>query len=147
MEKLVCGSCSAPIAPNTTDPFLTCEYCDTSITNPFYAAPAVEEKEEPVLDGQPQEEQTAESPVSTLAQAVGGVARTLLQRSLLHRSLQRSVKQRPIIQRTHAHPAVQHVRPPRPSVIQPRPRMQHPHGMRPPRGGAGRPMGGGRKPR
>ena len=158
MEKLVCTSCGATITPNTTEPFLTCEYCDSSITNAFYVEPAPK----PANEEKPQDspaaqtvqetsvEEEANSPVSTLVEAVGGVARTLLQRSLINRSLQRSVKQRPIIQRTNARPTVQHVRPPRPSVAQPRPHMQHPHGMRRAQaGGPGRPMGGpgrGRKP-
>lgn len=36
MEKIICSSCGATITPNTTQPFLTCEYCDTAIPNAYY---------------------------------------------------------------------------------------------------------------
>ena len=36
MEKLLCSGCGAAIVPNNTQPFLTCEYCDTSMSNPYY---------------------------------------------------------------------------------------------------------------
>lgn len=51
MEKMICSSCGATMTPNNTQPFLTCEYCDTTVTNPHYvqgetaAAPAVDLQE------------------------------------------------------------------------------------------------------
>ena len=48
MEKMICSSCGATMTPNNTQPFLTCEYCDTTVANPHYeqgtatAAPAVD---------------------------------------------------------------------------------------------------------
>lgn len=36
MEKMICSSCGATMTPNTTQPFLTCEYCDTTVDNPHY---------------------------------------------------------------------------------------------------------------
>lgn len=36
MEKMICSSCGATMTPNNTQPFLTCDYCDTTVTNPHY---------------------------------------------------------------------------------------------------------------
>ncbi len=36
MEKMICSCCGAAIVPNITQAFLTCEYCDTSVSNPHY---------------------------------------------------------------------------------------------------------------
>ncbi|MBQ8554236.1 MAG: hypothetical protein IJ438_00040 [Clostridia bacterium] len=36
MEKLICSSCGATLTPNTTQAFLTCEYCDTTVPNAHY---------------------------------------------------------------------------------------------------------------
>lgn len=36
METMTCACCSAKLVPTTLTPFLTCEYCDTSIPNPHY---------------------------------------------------------------------------------------------------------------
>lgn len=36
MEKLICSSCGATLTPNATQPFLTCEYCDTTVPNTHY---------------------------------------------------------------------------------------------------------------
>lgn len=49
MEKLVCAGCCAPIAPTTTQAFLTCEYCGTSIPNPYYSEVAAKEAAKPSL--------------------------------------------------------------------------------------------------
>ena len=40
METMTCACCSAKLVPTTLTPFLTCEYCDTSIPNPHYDAGA-----------------------------------------------------------------------------------------------------------
>lgn len=36
MEKIICSSCGATLTPNNTQPFLTCEYCDTTVPNAYY---------------------------------------------------------------------------------------------------------------
>lgn len=36
MEKIICSSCGATMTPNSTQPFLTCEYCDTTVPNTYY---------------------------------------------------------------------------------------------------------------
>jgi len=36
MEKLICSSCGATLTPNNTQPFLTCEYCETTVPNAHY---------------------------------------------------------------------------------------------------------------
>ena len=40
METMICACCSAKLVPTTLTPFLTCEYCDSSIPNPHYDAAA-----------------------------------------------------------------------------------------------------------
>lgn len=40
METMICSCCSARLVPTTLTPFLTCEYCDSSIPNPHYDADA-----------------------------------------------------------------------------------------------------------
>lgn len=42
MEKMTCSGCCAPLVPNTTTAFLTCEYCGTTVANPHYDAAAAE---------------------------------------------------------------------------------------------------------
>lgn len=49
MEKLICSSCGAAITPNTTQPILTCEYCDTSIPNAYYVESDAKAAAEPTL--------------------------------------------------------------------------------------------------
>ncbi len=49
MEKMICSCCSAAIVPNVTQTFLTCEYCDTSIPNPYYNEAAAAEASKPTL--------------------------------------------------------------------------------------------------
>ena len=53
METMICNCCGAKLVPTTLTPFLTCEYCDTSIPNPHYDAAAAtavaEAAEKPVL--------------------------------------------------------------------------------------------------
>ena len=39
MEKLICPACGAPLTPDSAQPFLNCEYCDTSVENKYYVAP------------------------------------------------------------------------------------------------------------
>lgn len=53
MEKLICSSCCAPMVPTQAQAFLTCEYCGTSMENPFYdaaAAAAAAEAAKPSLE-------------------------------------------------------------------------------------------------
>lgn len=40
MEKIICASCGATMTPNNTQPFLTCEYCDTTVPNAYYSESA-----------------------------------------------------------------------------------------------------------
>lgn len=40
MEKIICSSCGATMTPNSTQPFLTCEYCDTTVPNAYYVQDA-----------------------------------------------------------------------------------------------------------
>lgn len=40
MEKLTCSSCGATMNPNTTQPYLVCEYCDSAVENKYYTEPA-----------------------------------------------------------------------------------------------------------
>ena len=40
MEKLTCSSCGATMIPNTTQPYLVCEYCDSAMENKYYTGPA-----------------------------------------------------------------------------------------------------------
>lgn len=49
MEKLICSCCGAAIIPTTVQAFLTCEYCDTSISNPWYDEAAAAEAAKPSL--------------------------------------------------------------------------------------------------
>ena len=52
MEKLICSSCCAPIVPTNAKPFLTCDYCGTNVSNPYYdesAAAAAAREEKPDL--------------------------------------------------------------------------------------------------
>lgn len=141
MEKLVCSACGAPLTPNTDQPYLTCEYCDTAVPNAFYREPVPAAQPAPAAEAKPVEAESGD-PLSAIVETVGGVARTLVQRALINRSLQRSLRQRPLIWRSTVHPTIQQVRPPhRPGT--PNPRVQQPHGMRPPMGGRpGHPMGG-----
>ena len=39
MEKLTCTSCGATMTPNTNQPYLVCEYCDSAMENKYYVAP------------------------------------------------------------------------------------------------------------
>lgn len=36
VEKMICSSCGATLIPNTIQPALVCEYCDTAVANPYY---------------------------------------------------------------------------------------------------------------
>lgn len=47
METMICTCCGAKLVPTTLTPFLTCEYCDNSVTNPHYDASAAAEAEKP----------------------------------------------------------------------------------------------------
>ena len=49
MTKLICASCSAAITPTVTEAFLTCEYCGTSVANPYYDAAAAQKAAQPSL--------------------------------------------------------------------------------------------------
>lgn len=42
MEKLTCTACGATMTPNTVQPYLVCEYCDSAIENKYYDAAAAE---------------------------------------------------------------------------------------------------------
>lgn len=142
MEKLICSGCGAALTLNTTQPYLVCEYCDTAVPNAFYAEPA--QAEAAPVSAAAEEAETVEAaetdPVSALVETVGGVARTLLQRSMMNRALQRSVRQRPVMQRTAARPAVQRMRQEPMGPV----RVPNGHGMRgAPRGGHGGPGGRG----
>lgn len=53
MEKLTCSSCGATMTPNTNQPYLVCEYCDSAVENKYYIQPA-----EPVYAAQPGDETT-----------------------------------------------------------------------------------------
>lgn len=81
MEKLICSACGAPLAPNTNEPFLTCEYCDTTVANKYYAAPEAEEAKAPA------QETAAQAPETLTDETVdeteetsfgGGLLKTLL---------------------------------------------------------------------
>lgn len=50
MEKIICSCCGAAIVPNITKAFLTCEYCDTSTSNPYYSEEAAEKAAPPSLE-------------------------------------------------------------------------------------------------
>ena len=50
MEKLLCSCCGAAIVPTVAQAFLTCEYCDTSVPNPYYDATAAAEAAKPSLE-------------------------------------------------------------------------------------------------
>ena len=50
MEKMICSCCCAPIAPTVAHAFLTCEYCGTSMPNPFYDEAAAAEAAKPSLE-------------------------------------------------------------------------------------------------
>ena len=47
MEKLMCTGCGAPLAPNDTDRFLTCAYCETAVPNPYYDESAAAQAQQP----------------------------------------------------------------------------------------------------
>lgn len=49
MEKMLCSSCCAALPLQITHPFLRCEYCGTSVANPFYDAAAAAPAEKPTL--------------------------------------------------------------------------------------------------
>ncbi len=50
MEKIICSSCGAPLTPNSTQPFLTCEYCDTTVPNAYYDEASAKAAAVPSLD-------------------------------------------------------------------------------------------------
>lgn len=50
MEKMICSCCGAAIVPTIAQAFLTCEYCDTSVPNPYYDESAAEEAAKPTLE-------------------------------------------------------------------------------------------------
>lgn len=50
MNKLICKCCCAPIVPTTTQPFLTCAYCDASMPNPYYSQSDAAEAAQPSLE-------------------------------------------------------------------------------------------------
>lgn len=50
MEKMICACCGAAITPTTTQAFLTCEYCDTAVPNPYYDEAAAAEAAKPSLE-------------------------------------------------------------------------------------------------
>lgn len=50
MEKIICSSCGATMTPNTTSPFLTCEYCDTTVPNAYYDEASAKAAAEPTLE-------------------------------------------------------------------------------------------------
>lgn len=47
METMICSCCSAKLVPTTLTPFITCEYCDSSIPNPYYDEKAAAEAAKP----------------------------------------------------------------------------------------------------
>lgn len=49
MEKLICAGCAAPLVPDTSLPALTCEYCGTVVTNPYYIEAHAQAAKEPTL--------------------------------------------------------------------------------------------------
>lgn len=50
MEKIICSSCGATMTPNTTHPFLVCEYCDTTVPNAYYDVQSAKADAEPTLE-------------------------------------------------------------------------------------------------
>ena len=50
MEKIICASCGATLTPNTTQAFLTCEYCDTTVPNAYYNESDAKAAAEPTLE-------------------------------------------------------------------------------------------------
>ena len=50
MEKIICASCGATLTPNTTQAFLTCEYCDTTVPNAYYHESDAKAAAEPTLE-------------------------------------------------------------------------------------------------
>lgn len=49
MDKMICSCCGATLVPTTLTTFLTCEYCDSSVANPYYDQAAAAEAEKPSL--------------------------------------------------------------------------------------------------
>ncbi len=145
MEKLICPACGAPLTPDTSRPFLTCEYCDTPVENKFFAEPAVKEPEPEaetvVFEAADEAEETHSGP--SLLQTILGVGTAIAASNLRRRT---TIQRQPVIhtsplghapvkrthQRTlHAMPR-RHPEPPRTGGM----------GMRPMRPGMNRPMGG-----
>ena len=149
MEKLICTACGAPLAPDTSKPFLTCEYCDTAIENKYYVAPVTPEpapapEPAPVQDVLPRQEETASG--GSLLKTILGVGTAIAASSLRRKS---TVVRQPVIhtspmgrapQRTHQRAL--HATPRR----HPEPPRTGASGMRPARPGQSRPVGGMRGP-
>lgn len=50
MDKMICSCCGAAIVPTIAQAFLTCEYCDTAVPNPYYDEAAAAEAAKPSLE-------------------------------------------------------------------------------------------------
>ena len=118
MEKLICPACGAPLTPDSTQPFLTCEYCDTAVENKYYVAPPVveaAEKPEPIAETLTEEPEEETAPGRSLLKTLLGVGTAIAANNLRKRAV---VVHRPAVHpvlRT-GHPAIPH-RPPQPARI------------------------------
>ena len=120
MEKLICPACGAPLTPDSTQPFLTCEYCDTAVENKYYVAPPVVETvqkpaEEPIAETLMEESEEEAAPGRSLLKTLLGVGTAIAANNLRRRA---TVVRRPAVHpvlRT-GHTAIPH-RPPEPPRI------------------------------
>ena len=143
MEKLICPACGAPITPDNTQPFLTCEYCDTSMENKYYVAPAVKEPaEEPVVSHPAEPVEAEETPAEeessggSLLKTLIGVGTAIAANSARKRAravtVHRPSAAKPLLRTAHAPVPHRHPEPPRQGGVHARPtRAARPGSSRP----------------
>lgn len=141
MEKLICSACGAPLAPNTSEPFLTCEYCDTTVENKYYVEPEVPQPQAAVPEAEAEfiGEETPSG--GSLFKTLLGVGTAIAASSAINR-------QRTVVK--HRTPVARFVPAARPAPrVKPASARRLPEaprtggmGPRPARPGMGRPQGG-----
>lgn len=148
MEKLICSACGAPLTPDESQPFITCEYCDTAIDNKYYVAPAKPEPApQPVQTAEGEQDETIETTAEAQEQEEGsqggGLLRTLVGvGSAL--AATRLAKKRTVVQRPAASAVrtVHRTARPQPPAGHGMARTRSSSSVRPARPGPGRPSGG-----
>lgn len=140
MEKLTCSSCGATMTPNTNQPYLVCEYCDSAVENKYYIQPA-----EPVSAVQPESEMTASAETQTTQESVAEAEEPSLLEKLADagKNLLDGILEQKTIYSNSSQPVIvsRPVTPPARPRQQVRPTVPHRPAARPVNAGHSRPSG------